>query len=151
MNGTTIAVIQSDPQSCTPIQVDFILCELLEAGLVEPVTEIAFRSPDDTYNEIEQATIKSDFTGGTKGTKQKEMLKNIIRDKMQTLRLESQIWKSKGNKRKLDSPHANGMNGDAKRRKFSNGSLTVNGNHQGDENLRLEVGSSSCQSRMIAC
>jgi DNA-directed RNA polymerase III subunit RPC3 len=150
-NGTSNAVVQSNPQSCTPMQLDFILCELLEAGLVEPVTEIAFRSPDDTYNEVEQATIKSDFTGGTKGTKQKEMLKTIIREKLQTLRLESKSWKPKGNKRKLDAPPANGINGNAKRRKFSNGSLTVNGNHHGDENLRLEVGSSSCQSRMIAC
>jgi DNA-directed RNA polymerase III subunit RPC3 len=148
-NGDSNAVIESGAQPCSPAQLDSILYKLLEAGLVEPVTDIMFRSPDDTYNEVEKAILDTEFAGGTKGTKQKETLKGLIRDKLDFLRVESRNWKPKGNKRKLDGAPLNGTNGSAKRRKLSNGSLAINGNHAHEhEGLRLEVGSTSFRSRI---
>jgi DNA-directed RNA polymerase III subunit RPC3 len=145
VNGDSGAHTASHAQRHTPGQLDSILCDLLEAGLLEPVTDLSFRSPDDTFNEVEQNLLKAEFTGGTKGTKQKELLKTRIRDELASLRSERQKWKSKGNKRKLEGVQVNGTNGNAKRRRFSNGSLAVNGNHADeDESLRLEVGCSSC-------
>jgi DNA-directed RNA polymerase III subunit RPC3 len=148
-NGDSNAAIESGAQLCSPAQLDSILYNLLEAGLVEPVTDIMFRSPDDTYNEVEKAILDSEFAGGTKGTKQKETLKSLIRDKLDLLRVESRNWKPKSNKRKLDGAPLNGTNGSAKRRKLSNGSLAVNGNHAHEhEGLGLDVGSTSFRSRM---
>lgn len=148
VNGDSSAHVASHTQRQTPAQLDSILCDLLEAGLLEPVTDLTFRSPDDTFNEVEQKLLKTEFTGGTKGTKQKELLKTRIREELATLRSEKQKWKSNSNKRKLEGAHVNGTNGNAKRRRFSNGSLAVNGNHADEnESLRLEVGCSSCYSR----
>lgn len=150
-NGDDNALVEADAQSFSPAQLDSILYTLLESGLIQTVTEASFRSPADTYNEVEQSLIKSEFTGGTKGTKQKEMLKSMIRDRLESLRSEGQTWKPRGNKRKLDSGLTNGTNGSAKRRRFSNGSLAVNGIHvDEDDGVRLDVGYSSYHSRICS-
>jgi DNA-directed RNA polymerase III subunit RPC3 len=147
-HGNGNAVVEAKTRIHSLGQLDSILYNLLEAGLLEPVTELMFRSPDDIYNEVEKDILKNEFSGSTKGTKQKEMLKTQVRDKLGYLRRESQNWKGKGNKRKFDSVPLNGNNGTSKRRRLSNGSLAVNGHAQGDEGLRLEVGFSSYWSRI---
>lgn len=150
-NGTSNTLVEFEVQPYAPAQLDSILCDLLEAGLVEPVTNLSFQSPDDTFNDVEQNLLRTEFTGGTKGTKQKEQLKLMIRNKLESMRSESQNWKPKGNKRKLDSALLNGTNGNAKRRRYSSGSHPINGNHaRGDEGLSLDVGSSNYCSRVYS-
>jgi DNA-directed RNA polymerase III subunit RPC3 len=150
-NGASSTLAELDAQQYTPARLSSILCKLLEATLLQPVTNLSFQSPDDTYLEVERNLLRDEFQGGTKGPKQKELLKNRIRDTLEPLRSESQIWKPKGNKRKPDNELSNGTNGSAKRRRYSNGSLTVNGNHAPeDESLRLDVGSSSYYSRICS-
>jgi DNA-directed RNA polymerase III subunit RPC3 len=132
-------------------KVDSMLYDLLEAGFVEPVVEAMFRSPDDTYNNVEKTILRDEFTGGPKGTKQKEQMKNRIRDKLESIRSEGRDWKRQGTKRAWNG--VTGTNGDAKRRKLANGDLAVNGNHDHeDEDLRLEVGFSGFYERdKVAC
>jgi hypothetical protein len=150
-NGTSNTLVEFEAQPYAPAQLDSILCDLLQAGLVEPVTDLSFQSPDDTYNGVEQNLLRTEFTGGTKGTKQKEQLNSMIRDKLESMRSESQSWKPKGNKRKLDSALLNGTNGNAKRRRYSSGSHPINGDHtHEDEGLSLDVGSSSYCSRIYS-
>lgn len=144
-NGTSDSVPPLRGQRCSPAYLDSILCDLLEVNLLEPVVNLSFRSPDDTYNEVEHNIVKTEFSGSTKGTKQKEQLKMRIRETLADLRSHRETWKPKGNKRKADSSLSNGTNGDAKRRRFSNGSHPVNGHHvENDDSLRLDVGFSSC-------
>lgn len=143
-NGNAIAAFNA--QRTSNAQLDAILYDLLEASLLEPVKNLSFRSPDDTYNEVEQTLLKSEFSGATKGTKQKEQLKMMIRDKLGAFRSEMESWKPKGNKRRADGALVNGTNGSAKRRRYSNGSHAVNGNHaEEDESPRLDVGYSRAQ------
>jgi DNA-directed RNA polymerase III subunit RPC3 len=149
-NGSTHAA--HDAQRTSAAQLDSILCDLLEASLLETVNKSSFRSPDDTYNEVEQTLLKAEFSGATKGTKQKEQLKTMIRDKLGALRFEKESWKPTGNKRKADGAPINGTNGSAKRRRYSNGSHAVNGNHaEEDESLSLDVGCSRVQQDLFEC
>jgi DNA-directed RNA polymerase III subunit RPC3 len=118
------------------------LFQLLQAGYVEPVTRRLFRSPTDTRNEIEKNILKEKYDGSTKGTKQKDELKHIVRNQMQALRAEDINLQPVGKKRLLNG-HGNGSgkNGHSKRRKFSHDDHAINGN-RGYEytSVRLEVG-----------
>ena len=150
-NGASNTLAELDAQQHSPARLDSILCKLLEATLLQPATHLSFRSPDDTFNEVEQKLLRDEFSGSTKGTKQKEQLKSRIRETLESMRSEGQNWKLKCNKRKFDGELSNGINGSAKRRRFSNGSLAVNGNHaHDDESLRLDVGSSSYHSKIFS-
>ncbi|KIM98849.1 hypothetical protein OIDMADRAFT_126614, partial [Oidiodendron maius Zn] len=138
-NGASNTLAELDAQQHSPARLDSILCKLLEATLLQPATHLSFRSPDDTYNEVEQKLLRDEFSGSTKGTKQKEQLKSRIRETLESMRSEGQNWKLKCSKRKFDGELSNGTNGSAKRRRFSNGSFAVNGNHaHDDESLRLD-------------
>lgn len=101
-------------------QLEHTLSELYEVGFVEAVTSRMFRSPTDTRNEIEKTILKGSYGGSTKGTKQKEELEEIVREKLQALRDEDMEWKSKGKKR-AHKGDLNGANGNSKRRRLSNG------------------------------
>jgi DNA-directed RNA polymerase III subunit RPC3 len=106
------------------------LAKLLESGFVQPVFEQMFRSPTDTLNLVERDMLRDKFGGQTKGTKQKEELKNKVREKMKSWRDERGDWKP-----------VNGVNGHGKKRKLSTSEAPVNGNHGfRDEGLRLDVG-----------
>jgi DNA-directed RNA polymerase III subunit RPC3 len=121
-----------------------ILFQLLQAGYVEPVTQRLFRSPTDTRNEIEKNILKEKYGGSTKGTKQKDELKHIIRNQMQALRAEDMDLQPVGRKRAWNgngNGNGNGTNGHFKRRKVSHDVNAINGN-RGYEytGVRLEVG-----------
>lgn len=123
-------------------QLDAILYQLLDAGLVEPVTQRMFRSPSDTYNQVEKEQLDTHFGGSTKGTKQKEELNRNISARLRDLRSEGRDWRPKGKKRPYNGDGPNGVNGAAKRRRLSNGA--VNGDsHYEDETIRLDVGLSA--------
>jgi DNA-directed RNA polymerase III subunit RPC3 len=117
---------------------DEVLCQLLEAELIEPVVESMFLSPSDAYQKVEREILQSHFGGTTKGFKQKDDLKSKVIDGLRALRHESKIWKSKGNKRP-----ANGIlaNSSQKRQKLANGDFPGSGRPHGhhDENMSLDV------------
>jgi DNA-directed RNA polymerase III subunit RPC3 len=115
-----------------------MLTELLESGLIHPLFGDMFLSPTDTYDKVAKETLKEEYGGNIKGTKQKEELKEKIRERLYALRSE-RAWKSKGKKRALNGNHANGVNGASKRRRLSNGA--VNGDHYfEDDGTKLDVG-----------
>jgi DNA-directed RNA polymerase III subunit RPC3 len=131
---------QSKPHLNPVAQMHGILTELLETGLIEPLFESMFRSPTDTYNQIEKEILQRDFGGSTKGIKQKDELKAKIQARLQDLRYDRE-WKPKGKKRPLNRNHATGLNGASKRRKLFNGGGAVNGDHYfEDDGVRLDVG-----------
>ena len=102
-------------------QLDCILIELLQAGLVETVTESMFRSPTDTFTHVEKEILQLHFGGSTKGGKQKEELKAMVKDRLQTIRSDGPDWRRKGNKRAMNGDPVNGLNGSGKRRRLSDG------------------------------
>ena len=134
-DGTSSLHVPSDAQ------LDVILCDLLETGFVEPVVQSMFRSPTDTYSHVEKEILQNVYGGSTKGTKQKDELKGRVRERLQEIRSEGRDWEVQSNKRALDGGSANGINGTAKRRRLSNGS--VNGRstlHHQDKGIRIDVG-----------
>jgi DNA-directed RNA polymerase III subunit RPC3 len=106
---------------------DSILIRLLQAGLIETVTGNMFRSPTDTYNKVEKEILQSNFGGSTKGVKQKDELKAMIKDQLQAMRSECPDWTPKGNKRALNGDPVNGFSGTGKRRKLSENGGAANG------------------------
>lgn len=123
-------------------QLDGILIELLELGLIEPVVERMFRSPADTRLDAEKAVLKTYGPDGVKG-------KSIITWQEQTDEAvemqasEDREWRSKVRKRS-NGVLTNGINGSGKRRRLSHGSGSVNGDHAyEDDGTRLDVGTSS--------
>jgi DNA-directed RNA polymerase III subunit RPC3 len=138
-NGTMNGVNGGSHITKTNKKFESTLAHLVEDGLVEVVKKSMFCSPTDTHNEIEQRLLKENFGGSTKGTKQKEELKEGIRLQLQSLRTEAAGWPPKGKKRAFGE--ANGINGSSKRRKTSQGTSAVNGDYdQGHDDIRLEVG-----------
>ena len=144
--------VNGNGNAITAGQLHSVLAQLLQAGLIEPVTETMFRSPTDTYNMVEKEMLQLHYGGSTKGVKQKEELKNKIRDRLQSLRDENRDWEPKaGKKRPRNGELSNGINGSGKRRRLSNGA--VNGDHTyEDDGTRLDVGfSSSSDQEGIVC
>ncbi len=130
--------VQAAPHSNPTGQMHGILTELLESGLIQPLFEEMFRSPTDTYSQVEKEILQKEYGGSTKGIKQKDELKEKVRQRLQDLRSERE-WKPNGKKRPLNGNHANGANGASKRRRLSNGA--VNGDHYfEDDGTRLDVG-----------
>lgn len=101
-NGTT------RDQWHTSGEMDEALWELLEAGLLEPVTKPIFHSPSDTYNAVEKQILDRDYGGSLRGPKQKEEIKSVIRDRLRDLRSEGREVPLPQKKR--------AVNGDKKRR-----------------------------------
>lgn len=124
-------------------QLYFILCRLLQSGLVEPVTESMFRSPADAYSRAEQEIVQMYFSGGTKGLKQKEDLKSKIKDRLRVARDEGKDWmeNSKGVKRAISGT----TSAPEKRRKLANGGAHT----EEDEGVTLDVGSTSHLSNTV--
>ncbi|RFU32687.1 hypothetical protein B7463_g3665, partial [Scytalidium lignicola] len=114
-------------------QLDAILYELLEAGFLEPVVPDMFMTPSDTYRKVEREILQHYFSGGPKGTKQKEELKQKVQFRLQALMAERKNWKPTGNKR-ASNFESNGVNGTSKRRRLSNGIESVNGHHTYEDN-----------------
>lgn len=140
INGQSKVSVQTPVQAYSnPTgQIHGVLTELLDSGLIQPLSADMFRSPTDTYNAVEKETLQREYGGSTKGTKQKDELKEKIREGLQALRSE-QEWKRMGKKRALNGNHANGVNGASKRRRLSNGA--VNGDHYFEhDGPRLDVG-----------
>ncbi|RDL38419.1 uncharacterized protein BP5553_02759 [Venustampulla echinocandica] len=117
-------------------QLHTVLFRLFEAGLIERVIADMFRSPSDTYNQLEKDIMRDSYGGSAKGPKQKDELKSRIRDKLQDMRANGRDWKPNGKKRPLNGEH---MNGATKRRRLSHGSGAVNGDpvHE-DDGFRLD-------------
>ncbi len=131
---------QNKPHPNPAGQMHVMLTELLENGLIEPLFENMFRSPTDTFNQIEKEILQRDYNGSTKGVKQKDDLKFKIQARLEDLRSE-RVWKPKGKKRPLNGNHATGVNGASKRRRLSNGGGAINGDHYfEDDGARLDVG-----------
>jgi DNA-directed RNA polymerase III subunit RPC3 len=140
LNGQSKAptLVQAPAHPFPTGQMHGMLTELLESGLIHPLFGDMFLSPTDTYDKIAKETLKEEYGGNIKGTKQKEELKEKIRERLYALRSE-RAWKSKGKKRALNGNHANGVNGASKRRRLSNGA--VNGDHYfEDDGTKLDVG-----------
>jgi len=124
-------------------QLDSILCALLQSALIEPVIERMFRSPTDTYTQVEKEILEQTFSGSTTGSKQKDELKVKVRHRLKSLRDEGLDWRPKGNKRPLPSDLANGAKGHDKKRRLSKGEAGVDGDQVAvfeDEGIRLDVG-----------
>jgi DNA-directed RNA polymerase III subunit RPC3 len=127
-------------------QLDGILVELLELGLIEPVVKRRFRNPADVKDELEADTIQNEIAGGSiKGSaKKKEHVQGILHDRLQKIETEDREWKSKILKRPLNGVLTNGINGSSKRRRLSHGGGSVSGDHNyEDDGIRLDVGYSS--------
>jgi DNA-directed RNA polymerase III subunit RPC3 len=136
--GKASAPVQTPAPAFSTGQIHGMLTELLESGLIQPLSGDMFLSPTDTYDNIAKETLKEEYGGNIKGTKQKEELKEKIRERLYALRSERE-WKPKGKKRSLNGNHANGVNGASKRRRLSNGA--VNGDYYiEDDGTRLDVG-----------
>lgn len=136
-NGETTNGVNGDykkDQKPTQSQLNYAMCQLLEAGFIEPVTEGMFRSPADTYNLIEKEILQTKFGGGTKGVKQKEELKSSIRSRLSDLRDDGKDWRPycTGYKGAASSRAQFGMD---KRRKLDNGIGT-----NGTDVVTLDVG-----------
>ncbi|KAH8820500.1 DNA directed RNA polymerase-like protein III subunit Rpc82 [Xylogone sp. PMI_703] len=128
--------------SGTPIksaaQLDSVLYELLEAGFIEPVVPNLFMSPSDIYSKVEREVLQLHFGGSTKGVKQKDELKRKVQDRLQALITEGKNWRPAGNKR-APNFDSNGVNGNTKRRRLSNGAEPTNGHHiYEDHGVRLD-------------
>jgi DNA-directed RNA polymerase III subunit RPC3 len=131
---------QSKPHLNPVAEMHAMLTGLLESGLIEPLCASMFRSPTDTYNQIEKEILHREYNGSTKGIKQKDELKAKIQARLQDLRSDRE-WKPKGKKRRLNGNHASGTNGASKRRRLSNGGGAVNGDYYSeDDGARLDVG-----------
>jgi len=137
-NGQSKTPFQAPVVHDSTAQIHGLLTELLEGGLIQPLTGKMFLSPTDTYDKVAKKTLQDEYGGNIKGTKQKEELKEKIREHLLKLRSERE-WRSTGKKRSLNGNHANGINGSNKRRRLSNGA--VNGDHYfEDDGARLDVG-----------
>lgn len=124
-------------------QLDRILIELLELGLVEPVVERIFRSPADAMEEITGEILRQDYNGEAKG-KAKDALQAKASNRLQKLESDGLEWRSKVLKRPASGVLTNGVNGSSKRRKLSHNDDSVNGDSAfEDDGTRLDVGSSS--------
>lgn len=120
-----------------------ILSHLLQAGIIEPVVESMLQSPTDLYNKIERELLAANFSGSTKGNKQKEELKAQIRSRLNAARTEGRQWHGKAKKRPANGDH-NELNGNNKRRRLSSDGGSVNGDYlYEDDGTRLDVGLSS--------
>lgn len=120
-------------------QLHYVLTNLLQSGFVEVVTEKMLRSPTDTLNLVERALLHKNFGGQIKGTRQKEELSVKVRQQLKSWRDEGRDWQPTGSKCSVE--RVNGVNGQGKKRRFSKGGATVDGNHAfQDDGLRLEVG-----------
>ncbi|KAI1004969.1 DNA-directed RNA polymerase III subunit rpc-3 [Podosphaera aphanis] len=104
-------------------QLHSVLLRLLQAGVIEEVFEHMFRSPTDTYNQIEKEVVGLYFGGSAKGAKQVEELKMKVQARLQSMRSNTQKWQMKGKKR---SHNNNDLNNSSKRRRLSdNGTFNV--------------------------
>jgi DNA-directed RNA polymerase III subunit RPC3 len=106
------------------------LSKLVEAGLIEAVVPNMFRSPNDTYQVVEKEILQNHFGGSTRGLKQKDEVKNMIRQGMRDIRSEGHAsTPKKGLKRGHDGGHA----ASGKRRQLNNGVAATNGMVRDDE------------------
>ncbi|TAQ85151.1 hypothetical protein B7494_g6523 [Chlorociboria aeruginascens] len=118
---------------------DSTLYLLLEAGLIEPISAMMFRSPTDMYNQVEQDIRRLHYGGNTKGNKQKEELKTKVRDRLQALRSDSPKWKSSNLKRAPNGHLLDEISNTSKRRKLVNGDGVSNNDHSyEDKGIRLD-------------
>ena len=115
------------------------LHDLLAAGFIQQVKESMFRSPADTEAQTEKEILRSTYNGSTRGTKQKDELREKVRRHLRNIRDEGLDWQPIGSKRKAGREGKDGLNGNPKRRR------TVNGAVGGDTGMiekssRLDVG-----------
>ncbi|KAJ9149374.1 DNA-directed RNA polymerase III subunit RPC3 [Pleurostoma richardsiae] len=96
------------------------LCRLIEAELVVVVSPVSFRSPEDTYKDIEAEVLSTYFPGGVRGGKGKDEFARRLAERLGEARDEP-----KKLKRKLQQ---NGAVAAIKRRKVVNGDV-ANGTH----------------------
>lgn len=125
-------------------QLDDILYQLLQCGYLQPVTAALFKSPADTYHDIEQEVLRSNGgEKGSKGSKKAEAIKGLIRERLKEVRESEKNWRQhiKGNKRPRDA--YDDSTGPDKRRRLAGG-VSVNGSSNGvkDYVFKLDVGSS---------
>lgn len=118
-----------------------VLYQLLESGLVVPVTRTMLQSPSDLYSQVEREVLHSQFRNGTKGTKQKDELRAKVIERLRDIRSEGLAWQRKEVKRPSNGVS---INGGEKRRKLANGAGFVNCGSRAllSENI-LDVGFSS--------
>lgn len=117
------------------------LFQLREAGYIESVTRRLFRSPTDTRNEIEKDILKTRYGGSTKGTKQKDELKQTVRSELQALRADDDVDLQTIVRKRRANGNGSEMNGHSKRMKYSHNGREVNGDHSLEyTGVRLEVG-----------
>jgi DNA-directed RNA polymerase III subunit RPC3 len=119
-----------------------VMYQLLESGLVAPIVKSRLQSSSDLYNQVESEVLGNQFKNDIKGTKQKDELKAKIIERLRDIRSEGEVWQRKGAKRALNGVH---MNGGEKRRKLTNGvEYLDSGSHAlPRESNRLDVGFSS--------
>ncbi|KAJ5042036.1 uncharacterized protein L3040_004596 [Drepanopeziza brunnea f. sp. 'multigermtubi'] len=116
-----------------------VLAHFLEAGIIEPVVESMLRSPTDLYNMAEKEITNQFFSGGTKGIKQKEELKQKIQSRIEAARSDGPQWQPRGMKRKMNGDH-NGTSGGLKRRRLSSGEDATKGDLlYEDDGTRLDL------------
>ncbi|CZT52971.1 related to DNA-directed RNA polymerase III chain RPC82 [Rhynchosporium secalis] len=139
-HATTNGVNGHDKEHRTTGPLHTMLAHMLQAGMVEVVVESMLRSPTDLYSKIEKEVEETFYQGGTKGLKQKEEMKLKIQARMNSARIEGQsLWQMKGKKR-MASGDLNGINGNHKRRRLSNGNCdNAYGDHlYEDDGTRLD-------------
>ncbi|CCU81166.1 unnamed protein product [Blumeria hordei] len=134
---TSKAQVRNSDKICSVGHLHSILLRLLQAGVVEEVAEHMFCSPTDTYNNTEREVLQLYYGGDTKGSKQKEELKIRVKTRLQSLRSDAKIWRSKGKKRQYENSNLGGLNNIGKPTPLSNG-IEIDSNHH-YEDLGLQL------------
>lgn len=105
------------------------LGRLVDAELVEVVSAVSFRSPEDAFKDIEEVIMRNHFPNGVRGAKGKDEYARLLSQRLRDVRDAPLSLK-----RKL---RQNG--GPIKRRKLANGNAT-NGVHDSGTFADLPVG-----------
>lgn len=125
-------------------KMDEALWDLLEARLIEPVTDNMFTSMDDIYKQHEKILINRDYGGSITGLKAKAELKDQMRSRLRDLRDQGRDPPKRRNKRPMNGNH---VNGDFKRRKSGHGAKITddqNDVEQVDRSLVVRLNQERC-------
>lgn len=92
------------------------LAQLIAAGILEPVTRIAYQSPQDLRSTVEQEFL-ANYPTGIRGSKQTSEFERSVRDKLREIQGESTRLK-----KKLEIEFMSELS--SKRRKLTNGAVS---------------------------
>ncbi|XXG97895.1 hypothetical protein Hte_004211 [Hypoxylon texense] len=116
-NGTNDLDMGNGDESTDPeIQAYDSLAQLIAAGILEPVTRVAYQSPQDLRSTVEQEYL-ANYPTGIRGSKQTSEFEKSVRDKLREIQSESTRLKKKLENEFMSEPSS-------KRRKLTNGAMS---------------------------